>query len=332
MLPTAAILMAAGLMTAPPAPALAEAANAFLEALSDTQRDQAVFDFDAEERWNWHFVPRARAGVSFGDLEAAQHPLAFDLLKAGLSEYGFETVETIRDLEHVLREIEGPRATHRNPDDFYFTIFGTPSANGAWALRYEGHHISLHWTIVGGKAIASTPQFLGANPAEVKSGPRKGARALGVLEDLGRAFVTALPASQKDTAIIAGTAPRDILTRADREAEMQADEGIAYGALSDEQQEALVGLIEAHARYQHPAIAAQRLARIKRAGLDEVKFAWMGGLETGQGHYYRIQGKTFIIEYDNIQNNANHIHTVWRDFHGDFGRDLLQEHYARHPH
>ena len=113
---------------------------------------------------------------------------------------------------------------------------------------------------------------------------------------------------------------------------MQADEGVAFGALTADQQGTLSALVEEYASTQPPDVAEARLLRLHEAGLDRIKFAWMGGIEKGQGHYYRIQGPTFLIEYDNTQNDANHIHSVWRDFDGDFGEDLLAAHYREFPH
>jgi hypothetical protein len=334
MLGISTVLWAAGLLSLAAAPAtdLSSAVNAFLNGLDETQRARTVFAFDSDQRWDWHFVPRERAGVALKELTPAQQALALAVLKAGLSEHGVTTVETIRSLEGVLRQIEGPQATHRDPLDYHFQVFGTPAAEGTWALRYEGHHCSLQWTIVQGTAMSTTPQFMGSNPGDVLEGDLAGTRALGDLEDLGRAFIMSLDDAQRATAILSDAAPKDILTGAEHEAPMQEDRGIPYTALSEPQKAAFIGLIEAYARYQRPEIAEQRLARIQKAGLDDIKFAWMGSLEKGQGHYYRIQGRTFILEYDNTQNNANHVHAVWRDFHGDFGRDLLKEHYAQHQH
>jgi hypothetical protein len=322
------MLISAVAAAANPGDGLAEAVNAFTAGLTEEQRSIAVYPFDSEERWNWHFVPKARNGLSFELLEEAQIPLAHAVLKAALSEHGYKTVETIRALEGVLRELEGPQATHRNPLDYHFTIFGTPEKDGTWAFRYEGHHLSMNWTIIKGKIISDSPQFMGSNPGEVASGPLQGTRVLGDLEDLGRAFVSGLSEEQRAVAILSAEAPNDIFTGANVEAPRQEDKGIAYAELTYSQKQDFVALIEAHAKTQLPEVAAQRLARIQKVGIDDVKFAWMGSLEKGQGHYYRFQGKTFIVEYDNTQNNANHIHVTWRDFHGDFGRDLLKEHYA----
>jgi hypothetical protein len=329
---TALILFSALAAPAAPIADLSDAANALLAGLDADQRAIVQYEFDDEERWDWHFIPRKRPGLSFNDLRKEQYPLIQNLLKAGLSEGGFKTAETIRALEGVLRQMEGPQATHRDPLDYHVSIFGKPDKNGTWSFRYEGHHLSLHWTIVKGKAIASSPQFLGANPGDVPEGPHKGLRALGALEDLGRDFVTALDKEQRQAAIISAEAPKDILSGTERDAIAQDDLGIAYDDLSEAQQQQLFGLIEAYANIQRPEIAAQRLSRIRKADINAIKFAWMGGAERGAPHYYRVQGKTFILEYDNVQNGANHPHTTWRDFHGDFGKDLLKEHYARHKH
>jgi hypothetical protein len=254
---------------------------------------------------------------------------ALVLLRSGLSDRGFTKVDTILHLEEVLFAIEG-RAV-RDPELYYFTVFGEPTQTGTWGWRYEGHHASLNWTVVNGRLAASTPQFLGANPADVLEGPRKGTRALAAEEDLGRALVKSLSAARRAQAVLSEAAPRDILTSNSREAAIQEDKGIPYGQLTDQEQGLLLSLIQEYASAQPLAVAQSRLARVK-AGLGNIRFAWMGGLEKGQGHYYRIQGPTFLIEFDNTQDHANHIHCVWREFRGDWGKDLLAEHYRTAPH
>jgi hypothetical protein len=209
-------------------------------------------------------------------------------------------------------------------------VFGTPEPGGTWGVRFEGHHLSLHWTIVGGKVIASEPQFLGSNPGDVASGEMKGARPLGKSEDLGRLLVTTLDEAQRETAVISDTAPADILSGNEREAIITEHLGIGWSELNPEQQGILMRILEEMAGVQRPELAAARLERLRDAGLETIKFAWLGGLAKGEKHYYRIQGSTFLFEYDNTQGNANHIHTVWRDFDGDFGQDLLKEHYEEH--
>jgi hypothetical protein len=328
------LALAATLAAAPkeavPMPA---AAQKFLATLRPDQRARAVFAVNDDERLDWHFVPRARKGVSFADLSAPQQAAVLALLRSGLSASGYQKVETIRSLETVLQQIEGDaEGKFRNPTHYYVSVFGEPAARGVWGWRYEGHHLSLHWTVVDGKVIASSPQFLGANPARVASGPLAGKRILGAEEDLGRALVKSLSEKQRAVAVLSPQAPGDILTGNQRVAAIQEDKGVAYRDLSPEQKRIFLSLLRAYTSTQSEPVAAQRLADLSRAGLDTIKFAWMGGLEPGQGHYYRVQGTTFLIEYDNTQNNANHVHSVWRSFKNDFGADLLAEHYKNAPH
>lgn len=185
---------------------------------------------------------------------------------------------------------------------------------------------------MNGKSIGSSPQFFGANPADVHDGPMKGTRVLSAEEDLGRALAKSLSPEQRTEAILSANAPGDVLTTNQRIAAIQEDKGIAYSKLTRDQQGALMALIEEYLSAQPREEARQRLDKIHQAGFDQIKFAWIGGLEKGVGHYYRVQGSTFLIEYDNTQNNANHIHCVWRDFKGDWGADLLAEHYRNSPH
>jgi hypothetical protein len=220
----------------------------------------------------------------------------------------------------------------RDRELYYFSVFGNPAAQTTWGWRYEGHHLSQHWTIVKGEALVTTPQFFGANPAEVRQGSLRGTRALADEEDLAYALLNSLDDAQRKLAVIDADAPRDILTTNSRQAAIQADLGIAHARLSLAQQEMLLKLIETHAAAALEPVAVQRLERLRAAGLEKIKFGWMGGTQRSTGHYYRIQGPTFLIEFDNTQDDANHIHAVWRDFKGDFGRDLLGEHYQASPH
>ncbi len=320
---------------ADPAPTMARAAGVFLAALPPAKREKAQLPFQSDERLNWHFVPRMRQGLPLKQMSPEEREAALGLLKVSLSAKGLKKVDTIRSLEDVLRAIEGN--DRRDAELYYFTVFGEPSDKGAWGWRYEGHHTSLNWTLVDGRVAGSSPQFMGANPGDVHVGPRKGTRSLAAEEDLGRALVTSLSTDQSALAVVSANAPfgpgapLGIVTGNSREAAIQEDKGIPYAKLNDMQQGLLLSLIQEYATTQPSTVAQARLARVKLE-LPNIKFAWMGGREKGQGHYYRIQGSTFLIEYDNTQGNANHIHSVWREFKGDWGKDVLAEHYRTAPH
>jgi len=304
------------------------AARSFLDSLRPEQRQQATFAFDASERTRWHFIPDEtfpRNGLPLKSMTAPQRTLAHALLRTGLSERGYMTYTQIIQLENVLKTIEDGRLA-RDPDAYRFSIFGDPSPQGTWGWRVEGHHVSLHFSVVKGTAVASTPSFAGSNPAEVRDGAQRGQRTLGALEDAGRALVTALDASQRGTAVINAAAPNDIATANALDINPLAPGGLKASSMNEAQRDLLMKVIDAYAGLMATDIAADRLLKIRTAGVDEITFAWAGPLERGQKHYYRVQGPTFLIEYDNTQNNGNHIHSVWRDFRGDFGRDLLREH------
>ena len=338
---TLALIVGTGVVavarTSPPAPppAMATAARAFLDSLTADQKKIAQYPFNAEERFVWFYWPIERKGLTLKAMTEPQRKLAMNLLRTGLSEKGYAKAETIRSLEDVLAQLEkGPRpvgALPRDPELYYFSIFGDPGPKATWGWRYEGHHLSHNWTVVNGTAMATTPQFFGANPAEVKEGPRAGVGPLAAEDDLGLALVRSLDESQRQTAIIDPKSPIDILTSNTREAAIREQRGLPSSKMTDAQRTALLRLIEEHAGAQTDPIARDRLARAKNT-LNTALFAWMGGTEKGQGHYYRIQGSTFMIELVNTQNNANHIHQVWRDFKGDWGRDLLAEHLKSAPH
>jgi tetratricopeptide (TPR) repeat protein len=310
---------------------MTSAARAFLATLDAPGLEKARLPFDSDKRFEWYYTPVPRHGLTLKAMTPAQQKAALDLLRAGLSEKGFSKTQTIITLEPVLAEIE-QNPVRRDPTLYYFSIFGDPAPNGAWGWRFEGHHISLHWTFVAGRSLASTPQFLGANPAQVRSGPKTGLRALAPEEDLGRAFLKSLKADQLREAVIAEKAPNDIATTNSRQAGILENRGLSWTRMSEPQRGMLLALIEEYAGVQRPAIAAERLKKVRDAGIEKVVFAWMGGPEPGQGHYYRVQGPTFVIEYDNTQNENNHIHSVWRDFNGDFGLDLLAQHYKTADH
>jgi uncharacterized protein DUF3500 len=317
------------------ATAMSSAASKWLASLSPEQRDRAVFPFDSEERMRWHYVPNEtfpRKGLTIKDMTEAQRALAHELLKTGLSARGYLTATSIMELEKVLRAIEGGVRMARDHEAYLFSVFGTPGDKQAWGWRFEGHHLSVRFDVVGAKMTASSPAFFGANPAEVRDGPQKGTRVLGAEEDAGRALLDSLDATERAAAILPIEAPGDILTTTKVSVDPLSPIGLKASAMTRPQRELLMSLIDVYAGLMAADVAAERMDRLKKAGLDNIAFAWAGETEKGKKHYYRLQGPTFLVEYDNTQNDGNHIHSVWRDFNGDFGRDLLREHLKSNPH
>jgi hypothetical protein len=326
---TAPVLWAA--LAPSPAVEMAAAAQRFLQGLSPELRRQAQLALDDGRRVEWYYTPTARPGVSLKQMNARQRELAHALLKTGLSATGYERTTTIMSLEKVLAEMEDD-PVNRDPELYSFTIFGRPDPTGTWGWKVEGHHLSVPFTIVGGTLIATAPNFFGSNPAEVRQGPRRGLRVLGASEDLGRQLVTSLTDGQRRQAIFNVVAPHDIVTGNAARVDPLAPLGLPAAQMDPAQRATLEKILTEFSSHLPEVLAQQRLDRIRRASVDKIRFGWAGSTEIGRPHYYRLQGPTFIIELDNTQNDANHVHQVFRDFADDFGRDLLREHYAKTAH
>lgn len=314
---------------------MTKSAQALLNSLNAEQQAKTKLPFEGDERLFWHYIPTddipkarngtPRMGLTLKDMTDGQQRLATALLSAGLSQSGFIKATSIMSLEDVLKVIEKDTVDRRHAGKYHFSIFGTPSDTGTWGYRVEGHHVSLHFTIVKGK-LSGTPTFFGANPHEVREGPRAGMRPLGQEEDLGRSLMQALDAGQQKTAMVAEKAPADMLTASSRKAALTGQpNGLAASKLNAKQKALLNELIDEYVSNVPEVVAAQRREQIKKAG-NSLYFAWAGPVEKGQPHYYRVSSPVFLIEYDNTQNGANHTHTVWRDYEGDFGLDLLGDH------
>ena len=305
-----------------PAEQMADAANVFIKWLTPEQKAKALLDFKTDERENWHYVPFDRQGIKLSELSPAQDHYAYALLNTGLSQKGFMTATTIMSLEQILREKEN-RPEVRDPEKYYVTIFGTPGNRGTWGWRFEGHHLSLNYTIADGK-VSVTPAFFGTNPAEVREGPRAGIRPLGMMEDLARKLVQSLG----DDAVFTDKAPKDVLSSQDRTAEIPAEQGVKGSDMTADQQEMVLGILDEFASNGRAEIGAEGMNEIRQA-VGSLRFAWAGGTQLGDKHYFRVvMPNAFMVEYANTTNNANHAHAVWRMFKGDFGRDLLQEHFS----
>jgi hypothetical protein len=308
---------------------MAAAAKNFLSALTPEQQTKASFAFADAERSNWHFIPRVRKGLPIKEMTSEQRLLAHALLASGLSHSGYGKAVSIMSLESILAIVEKDRVGGpvRDPELYFVSIFGQPGG-APWGWRVEGHHLALNFTIpTPGASPAMTPSFFGTNPGEVKSGPRAGTRLLGADEDLGRELVKSLDEAQRKTAVILDEAPKEIFNDPKR-VDPTKPEGLPHASLTAAQKPLLARLIKEYLFRHRPDVAAEEWARIEKAGLDAVHFAWAGGLEPGQPHYCRVQSNAFVIEYDNTQNDANHVHSIWRNFGRDFGADALGKHVA----
>ncbi len=310
---------------------MTETATRFLAALSPEQRDKATFPFGDDERMDWHYIPKERKGLTLREMSPFQKHLASALLASGLSQAAFIKAVTIMSLEDVLKAMENDNGERRNPEKYHFTIFGTPSDSGTWGWRVEGHHLSQNYTVANGQVVDG-PSFFGSNPAEVRQGPRKGLRVLSAEDDMGFEMLRMLDEPLRKVAIVDAKAYTDILSAANRKAALAGQpSGLQASKLNAKQFEALRALSELYARNLPDDLAKRRLDQIDAAGRNAY-FAWAGGANPGDPHYYRIQTSTFLIEFDDTQDGANHVHSVWRDLRNDFGGDLLRAHYETSHH
>jgi hypothetical protein len=315
--------------------ALPATARAFLSTMNASERADATFPFDDPERTRWAYVPQKRTGIPLKAMEAEQRAAAFGLLGTGLSERGTGLARGIIELEGTLGELEGMLSRvvlRRDPELYYLSLFVGPGGTQPWGWRFEGHHLSVNVTELGPHGQIVAPLFMGANPARVPSGPAKGQRLLAAEEDLAFELLQMLDSQQRARATIAGETFGDIVTRNDPTVAAMAFTGLPAAEMTIVQQRQLRRLLEVYAGRMADSSAHRQLQRIDDAGFERLHFAWAGAHQPGNPHYYRIHGPTVLVEYDNSQGSANHIHTVWRDLENDFGGDLLRKHYARQPH
>jgi hypothetical protein len=312
-----------------PAKAVHDAAAHFIETLEPEKKSLAVMEYASERRVQWHFIPmETRKGLPVMNMSEPQRAAAFELLRSAVSQLGYDKSRRIMAFEKVLLELEGPAsAGRRNPDKYYFSIFGTPAKTGTWGLSIEGHHLSLNFVIEDGVVVDSTPQVFAANPAELKAAVGdefpKGLRILRAEEETGFALLAALDESQRTAAVIDPKAPAEVRWASEAQPKPSEPKGIPAGKLNDAQKAMLREIIKAYADSMRDDVAQSRWKLIEEQGFDKVHFAWAGADKPGIGHYYCVQGPTFIIEFVNVQpdaagNIANHIHCIWRDLQGDF--------------
>ena len=327
-----AMILASNTRAASVSTDMAQAANALLASLNEKQKLKATFAFDGDARTYWHFIPAEmlkgghRKGLQIKEMTDPQRKLTHALLKTVLSEGGHTKVRNIMFLEDILFILEGKgRRFVRDSEAYHVLVFGKPGDKGAWGWRFEGHHLSLNYTIVNGK-LTVVPSFWGSNPAVSDFGPGRRLVALKVEENLARKLRLSLGEKQMKKAVIADKALRDILTAALPTINALEQTGVTYSDLSEANQKLLIALIKEYINRHRAVVAKEDWAKIQKNGLATIRFAWAGSTKRFEPHYYRVQGPSFLLEYANTQNDANHVHATWRDFKGDFGRDLLREH------
>lgn len=319
---------AASAQTVDAAQRIADAAGRFLDTLDDGQRRKVLIDFDSGNRLDWHYVPRSRPGLGMGEMRAGQAGAARVLFATVLAERGLQLLDGVRLLEGVLRESQG---SFRDPDGYYVSVFGLPG-RFPWGWRFEGHHLSLNVTLPAAGHVAVTPFFAGANPATVRDGPHRGFRLLGPAEDIARQLMAGLTEAQKRTAIISQRSFGEIVASPQRERDLGQPRGLELAALDNGQRALVEALMDRFLGTLAPDLAAAQKRRVTDQGFAALRFAWAGSLSPGEAHYFRVHGPATVIEYDNTQNGANHVHSVWRDLAADFGSDALADHYRRQPH
>jgi uncharacterized protein DUF3500 len=319
-------------MTMGVASRIADAAAGWLAMLERRQRARATFAFDDTERFAWDYRPGTRAGLSLVDMTRSQRDAAQAILTAALSERGASEVRSIISLETVLGQLEQQSGRgnwmRRDPELYWFAVFGDPGGDAPWAWRVGGHHVAVQSTLADGRVVGAAPSFLGANPATVPHGPSAGHRAIDGEETLARALLMSLSDVERQVAVVDPVAPPDILSGIGRRADLrEVPVGIRHDQLAEGGQQGLERLIRHYLDRAAEDVADAEWERLREVGLDTVTFAWAGPVEPGRGHYYAIRGPSLLIEYDNTQNGANHIHAVWRDPTNDWGEDLLGSHY-----
>ena len=309
---------------------MTKAAKRFVESLSDDQRDKTIYEYMDGERIFWYYPPVNRHGIPLRDMDDDQRQLAYSLMETGLTDRSFDQAKLIIEHESVLGPLEkeaGVTSFVRDPDLYYWTVFGDPGSDKEpWGWRVEGHHISLNFSLWGDKFISMTPFFFGANPAEVRKGPKKGLRILDQREDLAFELMNNLDQGQSSKATIYGEAPYDILTYNASRVSLPPEEGLPASKMNDTQKDILRNLVNVYVNQVRTDMAQEKLQRLEEEGFDGLHWAWGGPVEEGKAHYYRIHGGNFVVEFDNRQNGANHIHSVWRDVENDFANDVLREH------
>ena len=327
-------VLSVSVFSKPADPGKGDNAAVFINSLSESQKAKALFPVNDTGRNKFVFLPPAtvpRTGLKLKEIDSLQKIKLFVLLNDFLSDEGMNKVKNIIGLENVLRDLE--KSDRRDEGLYVVAFFGMPGKDTAWSWKFEGHHLSLNFTVVKNE-IRFAPLFMGSNPAEIREGPRKGFRALKNEEDEAYALMNLFTDQQKEKVIFNKQALPEIVTFSTSQVSPLEPAGMYVKEMKADQKKQFNKLLDVYLNNLPPIMAGKRRKKIEAEDMNELRFAWAGPEEPGKAHYYRIQGKNFLIELDNAQNNANHIHSVWRDFYGDFGRDILMEHYhsTKHPH
>ena len=308
---------------------MTEACSNFLNSLNSDQKAKTVYSYLDGERIFWYYPPLNRHGLPLREMDAKPRQLAYAVMASGLTDKSYEQAKLIIEHEDILGplEVEQDKVTFlRDTERYYFTIFGEPGGSDPWGWRVEGHHVCLNYSIWNDKVIAVTPFFFGANPAEVRKGPKNGLRILGDREDLAFELMESLDAGQQSKAIIYDEAPLDILTYNSSKVSLPREEGLPASRMSGTQQEMLMALVTLYVSQVRSDVAQERLDAFKTDGIDGIHLAWAGPVDKSKAHYYRLHGGDFLVEFDNRQDGANHIHSVYRDVENDFASDVLRQH------
>ncbi len=300
-------------------------ARAWLGLLPPELLRRALCSFDA--RRDWHYRPRERPGIPLREMDAAQAAACWRLVESGLSTDGRAKAHAVLALERTLGELEG-RPLRRDPGNYALALFGEPQPNVPWAWRFEGHHLSLTYTVMPSGDIAVTPAFFGANPAVVPDHlANAGSELMAPERALGFELLNSLAGEARARCVIAAEAPADILTGPGSEQRLVRVEGIPFADLTLGQRDLGWRLVEAFVRHLPDTWRSAHLAQITEAGLERLTFGWAGGTLPSTPHYFRLHGPTTVIEYDNVQNGANHVHAVWHDLRNMVGDDQLRRHH-----
>jgi len=308
-------------------------ATELLNCLSNSQKEIISFELEDPAKSRWHYLPHdsfAREGLPLSDMSSNQIEKTYALLKSYLSKSGYKKMHQIIDLENYLALLEN-NPFKRDASKYYIAFYGTANRDSVWAWSFEGHHISLNFTITP-KAISFAPAFWGSNPGIVPDGPEKTKIVLKEDHNWGLKLIQSLSSKQLEQALVSSKTYGEILTLNQSKVEFVPYKGISFPQLKTNQKKQLKKIIYLHLDRMRKSVSEKTRKLLVNEDWENITFSWAGKMEKLKAHYYRIQGQSFLIEYDNSQNNGNHIHAVWREFNGDFGKDLIKEHYLKDGH